>query len=383
MPISHRLFRSFDELTRWGAIQDLGHKPICRGIDVVEKAETPDIDHYYLVSEQHGKAQMLAYFQLLHAGPQHFNLQGKRWQQWALNMALRCVKPTLLVAGNLFRHDVVFIEFLNDHRSAEEHYALYQSAIEFLVKQTNASGIFIKDIPAELGVQFRKNALYLSMPDDISMELHLPEEWKTFSDYEATLKHKYLQRCRKMRHGFEQVNVRELNETDVLKYSREMEALYLQVTRRQMVSMGILNHHFFEELKKSLGDDYRVCGYFLNGKLIAFSSAIVHNNCYDMNYIGFDYSLNHTFHLYFNILFQCLENTMALGCCTLILGRTALEAKAIMGCEPDYRYSFYRLRNPVVQRFYLMVSSYFHEQQGEHWKERHPFKSGYYLEKKK
>jgi hypothetical protein len=97
-----------------------------------------------------------------------------------------------------------------------------------------------------------------------------------------------------------------------------------------------------------------------------------------MNYIGFDYAYNHSHNLYFNILFHCLENAMANQCHTLILGRTAPEAKAIMGCQPDYRFSYYKLRNVIVNWFYRMVSGYFREQQGEAWKSRHPFKSSYY-----
>ena len=142
--------------------------------------------------------------------------------------------------------------------------------------------------------------------------------------------------------------------------------------------MGIINHSFFEELKRSLQGDYKVCGYFHGEKLVAFSSAILHNGEYDMNYIGFDYAYNHSHNLYFNILFHCLENAMSTGCHKLILGRTAPEAKAIMGCEADYRYSFYKLRNVIVNWFYQMVAAYFKEQQGDKWKDRHPFKSNYY-----
>jgi hypothetical protein len=157
-----------------------------------------------------------------------------------------------------------------------------------------------------------------------------------------------------------------------------MEQLYLQVTKKQLVSMGIINHSFFEELKKSLQDDYNVCGYFHGEKLVAFSSAILHDGEYDMNYIGFDYAYNQSHNLYFNILFHCLENAMSTGCHKLILGRTAPEAKAIMGCSPDYRFSFYKLRNVIVNWFYQMVAAYFKEQQGNKWKDRHPFKSNYY-----
>jgi hypothetical protein len=62
------------------------------------------------------------------------------------------------------------------------------------------------------------------------------------------------------------------------------------------------------------------------------------------------------------------------------LGRTALEAKAILGCEPAYQYGFYKLRHPIVNWFFKKVSAGFREQIGEKWKDRHPFKSQFYTQ---
>jgi hypothetical protein len=145
-----------------------------------------------------------------------------------------------------------------------------------------------------------------------------------------------------------------------------------------MVSMGILNPDFFVQLKRKMPAQYKVFGFFYEEKLVAFSSVIIHDHDYDMNYIGFDYAMNQQLNLYFNILFHCVEMAIANDCTKLTLGRTAIEAKAIMGCVPDYRYSFYKLRNVVVNWFYKMVAGYFSEKQGEKWKDRHPFKSGFY-----
>jgi hypothetical protein len=97
-----------------------------------------------------------------------------------------------------------------------------------------------------------------------------------------------------------------------------------------------------------------------------------------MNYIGFDYAINQSHSIYFNILFHCLEQAILSGSHTLVLGRTALEAKAILGCEPAYQYGFYKLRHPIVNWFFKKVSAGFREQIGEKWKDRHPFKSQFY-----
>jgi len=356
----------------------LQNSSFCRGIDVVEKARVENVNSYYVVTKENNKVACVAYFQLLSVKPLHFNLSGKKVQQAALSMALRIVKPTLLVAGNLFRHDDAFLQFADPDIKPEKKADLYMSTINHLISFTNASGIFIKDVEEDIAAYIQQDKSYIQMEDDVSMEMKIPQDWTSFKDYENALKHKYLQRCRKIRKSFEEITVSEFTTEDIATYSREMEQLYLQVTNKQLVSMGILNHRFFEELVSSLKESYKVCGFFYKDKLVAFSSAILHDGEYDMNYIGFDYAYNHSHNLYFNILFHCLENAIATGSRKLVLGRTAPEAKAILGCHADYRFSFYKLRNVVVNWFYKMVAGYFREQQGDSWKGRHPFKSSFY-----
>lgn len=347
-------------------------------IGVQDFAVIDNLRSYYLMAKEKQDIVFIIYFQLLYVKPVHFNLGEKKQQQFWLDLALNIVKPTLLIAGNLFRHDESFFKFSENGLQAIQQAEIYQQAVNFMVKHTNASGIFLKDVPADIAAEIAKDPSYHAMQDDISMEINLPAHWKSLNDYEKDLKHKYLQRSKKMRKSYGDIQARELNMAELQQYSQDIFKLYQQVTRKQIVSMGMLNEHFFIELKKALKDEYRVCGFFLDGKLIAFSSAIRHGRIYDMNYIGIDYQYNQSHHLYFNILFHCLESAILANSSKLILGRTAIEAKAIMGCTPDYRFSFYKLRNVIVNWFYQRVSKYFSESQGEKWKDRHPFKSMVY-----
>ncbi len=347
-------------------------------IGVQDEVRIPNLTSYYLLASAGDAVVFVCYFQLLSVKPIHFNLGEKKTQQFWLNLALNIVKPTLLVAGNLFRHDESFFQFADELQSPNQRADIYQQAVSFMISHTNASGIFLKDVPAEIAREIARDESYQAMQDDISMEIIIPDRWKSLTDYEKDLKHKYLQRSKKMRKAFEPVHVRELDEAELQKYAAQIFQLYMQVTQKQIVSMGMLNEDFFVQLKKVMRHHYRVCGFFVDDELIAFSSAILHDGIYDMNYIGINYQHNAAYHLYFNILFHCLESAILSGADKLILGRTAIEAKAIMGCTPDYRFSFYKLRNVVVNWFYQRVSKYFSESQGEKWKDRHPFKSSYY-----
>jgi predicted N-acyltransferase len=347
-------------------------------IGVQDVAAIENLKSYYLIGSEQEVPVFIAYFQLLSVKPKHFNLGEKKLQQFFLDRALQIVKPTLLVAGNLFRHDDDFFQFAENVIDSEQKNALYRLSVDYMIAHTNASGIFLKDVPKEIAGDIIHDESYHAMQEDVSMEIMIPDHWHSLADYDKDLKHKYLQRSKKMRKSFEGVKIRELNIEEIIKYQEAIFDLYLQVTQKQIVSMGMLNANFFVQLKIALKNNYRVCGFFLDDTLIAFSSAILHHDIYDMNYIGINYNYNQSHHLYFNILFHCLESAIVSNSTKLILGRTALEAKAIMGCTPEYRYSFYKLRNVVVNWFYQRVAKYFSEARGDKWKERHPFKSTFY-----
>ena len=379
MNLSFEVYKHVDDLpNNWYAFADKKKCMQAMNLGVQDRSGIPNLENFYLMASQQNEIVFIAYYQLLHVKPIHFNLGDKKFQQFWLDMALKMVKPTLLVTGNLFRHDIVLFEFSDTRFSTEIKSKLYIDALNFMIDYTNASGIFLKDVPKEIAEGVALDKSYLPMQDDISMEINIPNTWHHFEDYEKELKHKYLQRCKKIKKSFVGVKVRELNEQEIFDFRQEIFSLYEQVTHKQIVSMGKLNEDFFVELKRGLKENYRMCGFFLDDKMIAFSSAILHDGEYDMNYIGIDYAYNSSHQLYFNILFHCLESAIASGSENLILGRTAIEAKAIVGCTPDYRFSFYKLRNVIVNWFYQRVSKYFSESQGDHWKERHPFKSTFY-----
>ncbi len=93
-----------------------------------------------------------------------------------------------------------------------------------------------------------------------------------------------------------------------------------------------------------------------------------------MFYIGFDYAENARLQLYFNILFFAVEQAISLRAPQLILGRTALEAKARLGCKPRYLQTFLFIRNPVLRAWVARMQGRFSAGEGE-WEDLHPFKA--------
>lgn len=107
---------------------------------------------------------------------------------------------------------------------------------------------------------------------------------------------------------------------------------------------------------------------------VLFFSAWTHDEVLDMFYIGFDYSKNEERQLYFNILFFTIEEAIRLQKKKLILGRTALEAKARLGCKPKYLSTYLYIRNPIIRWVINRLHQNINSMEGE-WENRHPFKA--------
>jgi hypothetical protein len=214
---------------------------------------------------------------------------------------------------------------------------------------------------------------YMMLRNDSSMQMVVPDTWHTITDYEKSLKHKYAQRFRKVRQSWAALEVKELSEEEVYASAARIYTLYRKVTEHQPVRMGLLNEAFIPALKSFYGAQLKVWGIYEGGQMIAFASAWVQADSFDMFYIGFDYARNSELQLYFNILFFAIEQAILLGKSKLILGRTALEAKARVGCRPEYLNTFLHIRNPLLRGIIARLQGRLGES-GSEWEQRHPFK---------
>ena len=339
-----------------------------------EKAELPHIKAIYSGIRKDGKWLGRASFQIVAIQPEYLNPTTlKSWQRMLWNAFTKNVRPKLLVAGQLFRHDVQSF-YWQRNIPPFEAFSFFRDIIDAVAKQCAIQAILVKETPAAFVPYFLHHSPeYLMLRNDSSMKLRLPGDWQTLTDYEKSLKHKYAQRLRKVRLSWAGLEVKELNAEEVRHYATTIYELYDQVTHNQSVRLGMLSQNFLPALKDFYGDKLKVWGIFEAGKMIAFASAWVQDNSFDMFYIGFDYARNTELNLYFNILFFSIEQAILLRKPQLILGRTALEAKARVGCTPEYLHTFLFIKNAVVRRIVARLQQRFTEGGGE-WENRHPFK---------
>ncbi len=341
---------------------------------LTEESGFPDLQFYYALILRNNRPIGAASFQLLHIKAHHADSSRlSSLQRYAWSAFAGVAHPKLLIAGHLFRHDIASF-YAEEGLSPFEQYQCYEQAIAAVSKKSCAHAVLVKDIPPPLITYFRNYApQYLMLRNDISMEMPLATEWETLKDYEKALKHKYAQRFRKIRQPWEQLTIKELNAGEVAQNKHKIFSLYEQVSKKQPVRLGYLSADYLPYLKKKFPDDFYVWMAYEGGEPVAFFSAWSRQMTLDMFYIGIDYNRNEALQLYFNILFFSVEQAIHRKKKKLILGRTALEAKARIGCKPMYLSTFLYIKNPVLRNLMLRAQQSLTHGEGE-WENRHPFK---------
>lgn len=360
----------------WDAMLEQGHSLRSEALALYENICLPDMEGFYVLYRGDGKqVQAIAYFQLLRIRSGHLNrsLAVSSWQTRAAAVFINVFRPRLLVAGHLFRHDTCNFH-AQTSLSKLEAFRIYEVMIQHLARKTCVTATLIKDVEENLVPYFQNYAPHYSqLRQDIAMEMSIPSSWTSFSDYEAAIKHKYAQKLRKVQQGMKDLRIKNLDYLETEQNKQHLYRLYVQVSTKQAFTLGYLNADFIPELKRFYGDQLQIWAFYEGEHIIAFASAWIHDTCFDMFYIDFDYNLNQKYNLYFNILYFSIGQAILFRKPKLSLGRTALEAKARLGCRPRYLSTFLHIRNVCLRALVNGRLQARHQEEGS-WEERHPFR---------
>ncbi len=366
--------RTKDILPVWNEILPTNHFLQTAHLNIYEQAELPDISYLYALVWVNKEAVAAAYFQVINIRKYHLNtFELNSYQKLGWQLFANFSRTKLLVSGHLFRHDICSF-YWRGNCSMFDVFNMYKLAIVAAQKKACTQAVLVKDVNNDLTPYFQHYAPdFLQLRNDISMEFQLPFTWKNMNDYEQSLKHKYAQRYRKIRNAWCGLTITELTVDETENNKKTLYDLYMQVSDKQSVRLGNLTQKYLPLLKKKHPDELRIWMVKEQEKPVAFLSAWVHPYAFDMFYIGFDYEQNERLQLYFNILFFSMEQTITIGKKKLILGRTALEAKARLGCSPRYLSTYLSIRNPLVRKVIFQLQQNISSKEGE-WENRHPFK---------
>lgn len=205
-----------------------------------------------------------------------------------------------------------------------------------------------------------------------NMVLRLRDRWSTLEDYLGAMTSKYRVRYKRARKKLGQITSREMKTVEVEERKEHMFDLYTEIANGAGFNLFILSPDYIPELKRVLGDDVKITGYFLSEKLIGFTTLILNGTESEAHFLGFDNDMNYKHQLYLNMLYDMVEDSLEWGVLKLYFSRTAMEIKSSVGAQPVPLSCYIRHQKSIRNKFLPHLFDYL--KPTEDWVQRHPFK---------
>jgi hypothetical protein len=218
-----------------------------------------------------------------------------------------------------------------------------------------------------------QGAGYHELSAQPAMWMDLDPAWRTFDDYLDALHSKYRIRAKRALKKSADILRTELTLQDVLAQSDLMYRLYNEVAKGAGFNTFSLSPDYFAELKRQLPDTFKVFGYWLDGELVAFYTALLDRDRMEAHFLGMRQDLNHDLQIYMNILFDLVKIGIYHRVPSINFARTALEIKSSVGAQPRPLYFYLWSANPLLN---LLVPRLYRTYNPDlQWLPRHPFKT--------
>lgn len=289
---------------------------------------------------------------------------------------LEKVRARVLVCGNLLSwgwHGVAYapnIEIKEIWPGVAE--ALYRiRRAERLSGQTNL--IMLKDFPPdqEHGVEALTRYSYRALETEPNMVLAIAPTWQTYDDYLASLTASYRKAARKIFKTIDEAGCQVERVTDLKPHAKRLHKLYLAVHDNAHVRPVTIPAQFFTNLAQALGDNFRCHIIRREGEILGFVTSLRDKRETIGYYIGFDRAASAELPIYLRLLHTLIGDAIEWRTPRLSMGRTALEPKARLGCQPEPFKIWVRHRQPAIN---LLVRNLLRAIPHEQAPDRNPFK---------
>ncbi|WP_025739535.1 hypothetical protein [Aquimarina pacifica] len=255
------------------------------------------------------------------------------------NKFIKNLDVRVLICGNLFscgEHGFIYNPNRVSSKIAFESLSIALREIRKNESSDKPSFILLKEFWPESFVHSDncKQHDFREFKIDVNMVLKIKEEWHTFDDYMASLKTKFRTRVKNVFKKASPITTTNFTAQDISTFDTEINKLYLSVIEKADFKIGKLNASTFRDLKIALGQAFIFKGYFLDNKLVGFTTSFVLNEAIDANHIGIDYEYNKSHAIYQKMLYDYVELAISKRVNELRLGRTAEIIKSSVGAKP-------------------------------------------------
>jgi predicted N-acyltransferase len=358
-------------------------------LSVCERSNLPGLSNRFLMLRKNGSPCAVAYFQLINlsdaglggilnleeygglAGTVSGKINKLLFNPGSGNSSFLLVCGNLLISGN---HGISAID-TDSFLAAVKSITSVKKAIEqSLARTEKIVGFMVKDFYVDedkiASPVFSKD--YFMLNTDPEMIFDVNPEWNNFEDYLAALSSKYRVRTKAAMAKMEGIVVRELSFEDVKLAINDLYTLNDNVIRKAPVKLIRPSADYFIQLKQMYGDHFRIKGFYLGNKMIAFTSALWNKHHMEAHCIGLDYSLNSQYSIYQNILYSYIDDAIECKSKRLYFGRTALEIKSTTGAKPFHLTCYFRFANRMLN---LLAKPMISSTGPGNWIPRDPFRS--------
>ena len=332
-------------------------------LEAFEKANS-DIDFNYVFVTKNGEAITFANTQLVTISVKTItqNIKMNAWLKRNINRLFCNNQIRILFCGNVFLSGE-YGTFLKEGEEKIEAFEALAEGIKRLSKSLKKlTGLFVKD--------FKNESLYITkhldkfgytpMQVEPNMIISLKSAWATFEDYKKALKSKYRVEANIADSKSAVLVSKVFTSEDIEIHKKELQDLYQNTINNADFNAQILNLNTYTYLKESFAEAFTVMGYFLEGKLVGFLSAMKNGNNLDAHFIGIDYSKNKALAIYPRILNDYVRLGLETRASQINLGRTASEIKSTLGAEPEDLTCYFKhkkaLPNSIIKSFVKNVT---------------------------
>jgi len=234
--------------------------------------------------------------------------------------------------------------------------------------------VIVKDLfeSEQAGASALKSFSYQAMETEPNMVLTLDPQWKSIDDYMASLTKRYRAAAKKVRKPFDGDVLTVMPIDDLNDEAELIWKLYKSVASKAKVCLFELSVTTLPRIAQVLGEHFVTIGIREHGRLIGFVTVVRDGETAIGYYLGLDYEVNARLPIYHALLLAVIEQAITWRCKAVSFGRTALEAKSRLGCQPEKTYVWVRHRVPVIN---FVVQQLMKNATHEEPPQRNPFKN--------
>lgn len=296
---------------------------------------------------------------------------------------LGSIDLNVMICGNAFatgENGFIFSDKVDDTNAYQ---SVYTALDELHLREKKADHKIAITMMKEFWPSSFANAEYFKQNGcsevniDVNMILTLDSSWATFDDYLGAMNSKFRTKAKQVLKKSSSIQVLDLNTTEDKERSlSDVDHLYNTLLDRANFSFGRFNAKTLFGLKETLQENFYFKGYYIDNKLIGFSTATLFDDVLDGNFIGLDYDYNYEYAVYQRMLYDFIKHGIERGVKYVKIGRTAEEIKSGVGAEPVEMKFYAKHRNKVTN---AILKPFVQKLQPSEFELRKPFKAEHYI----